>query len=77
MVARLATIAIPAVGLATLIVALMESIVEIDDASAVYLVAVVVTAIGSGTLGAVLASVASFLLYDWFFVAPASHAHRE
>jgi two-component system, OmpR family, sensor histidine kinase KdpD len=69
-VVRLAAIAIPSVGLATLAVALIEGLLEVDTASAVYLVAVVVTAIGAGTLGAVIASVASFLIYDWFFVAP-------
>jgi two-component system sensor histidine kinase KdpD len=69
-VARLAAVAIPSVVLATVAVALIEDVVEVDDASSMYLVAVVVTAIGSGTLGAVLASVASFLLYDWFFVDP-------
>jgi two-component system, OmpR family, sensor histidine kinase KdpD len=69
-VVRLAAIAIPSVGLATLAVALIEEFLAVDTASAVYLVAVVVTAIGAGTLGAVLASVASFLIYDWFFVEP-------
>ncbi len=69
-VARLAAIAIPSVALATVAVALIEDVGEVDDAASVYLVAVVVTAIGSGTLGAVLASFASFLLYDWFFVVP-------
>ncbi len=59
-----------AIGLATLAVALLETVVGVSNASAAYLVAVVVTAVIAGTLGAVLTSVASFLLYDYFFVIP-------
>jgi two-component system sensor histidine kinase KdpD len=66
----LAAVAIPAIGLATLAVALLENVVGVSNASAVYLVAVVVTAVVAGTLGAVLTSVASFLLYDYLFVVP-------
>ena len=63
-------VAVPAIGLATLAVALLETVVGVSNASAVYLVAVVVTAVVAGTLGAVLTSVASFLLYDYLFVVP-------
>ena len=66
----LAAVAIPAVVLASIAVALLENVVGVSSAAAMYLVAVVLTAVISGTLGAVLASVASFLLYDYLFVAP-------
>ena len=66
----LAAVALPAIALATLAVALLETVVGINNASAVYLVAVVTTAAAVGPLGAVLTSVASFLLYDYFFVVP-------
>ena len=55
---------------ATLAVALLESFVGVPNASAVYLVAVVVTAIVGGAPGAVVSSIASFLLYDFFFTVP-------
>jgi two-component system sensor histidine kinase KdpD len=58
------------VALATIVVALLETVVGVSNASAVYLVAVVVTGVVAGTLGAVLTSVASFLLYDYLFVVP-------
>ena len=66
----LAAVAIPTVVLASIAVALLENVVGVSSAAAMYLVAVVLTAVISGTLGAVLASVASFLLYDYLFVAP-------
>ena len=55
---------------ATLAVALLEASVGVPNASAVYLVAVVATAIVGGAPGAIIASAASFLLYDFFFTAP-------
>jgi two-component system sensor histidine kinase KdpD len=58
------------VALATLAVVLLERLAGIDNASAAYLVAVVTAAIVVGTVGAVLASVASFLVYDYLFVMP-------
>ena len=58
------------VALATLAVFLLERLAGIDNASAAYLVAVVTAAIVVGTVGAVLASVASFLVYDYLFVMP-------
>jgi two-component system sensor histidine kinase KdpD len=62
--------AIPSLALTTAIVALLKSTVDVPNASAVYLVAVVVTAIVAGTPGAIVASIASFLLYDFFFTVP-------
>jgi len=69
-IALLTAVAFTAVGLATVAVALLESVVGIANASAIYLVAVVVTAVIAGTLGAVITSLASFLLYDYLFVVP-------
>jgi two-component system sensor histidine kinase KdpD len=66
----LAVVTIAAVGLATVAVGLLESVVGIANASAIYLVAVVVTAVLVGTVGAVITSLASFLLYDYLFVVP-------
>jgi two-component system sensor histidine kinase KdpD len=67
---RLAIVAIPSLALATLAVALLEDVAGVANASSAFIVAVVVTAVVSGTLGAVVTSVASFLLYDYFFVPP-------
>ena len=55
---------------ATVAVAVLETYVGVPNASAVYLVAVVAMAIVAGAPGAVVASVASFLLYDFFFTVP-------
>lgn len=63
-------VGISSLGAATLAVHLLEANLGVPNASAVYLVAVVATAIVAGTPGAVVASVASFLLYDFFFTFP-------
>ena len=55
---------------ATVGVALLETYVAVPNASAVYLVAVVVTSIVGGAPAAVVSSIASFLLYDFFFTFP-------
>lgn len=67
---RALAVAVVSLTAATLIVALLESYVGVASASAVYLVAVVATAIVGGAPGAVVSSVASFLLYDFFFTFP-------
>ncbi len=54
----------------TLAVGLLEAVVGIANASAVYLLAVVVMALGFGITAAVGAAVGSFLLYDLLFVQP-------
>ncbi len=56
--------------LATVAVAAIEAWVNVSNASTVYLVAVVACGVGVGTAGAVLASVGSFLIYNYFFVPP-------
>jgi two-component system sensor histidine kinase KdpD len=55
---------------ATAAVAAIEAWVNVSNASTVYLVAVVACGVGVGTAGAVLASVGSFLIYNFFFVPP-------
>jgi two-component system, OmpR family, sensor histidine kinase KdpD len=55
---------------ATAAVAALEAWVGISNASTVYLVAVVACGVTVGTAGAILASVGSFLVYNYFFVPP-------
>lgn len=68
--ARTGLIAVASVAGATLLVAMLQDGLGVPNASAVYLVAVVGTAVGSGTAGAVLVAVASILVYDFLFTAP-------
>jgi two-component system sensor histidine kinase KdpD len=67
---RFLAVAVPSLGLATAGVALLQDVLGVANPSAIYLVAVVAIAIASGTWGAVVASVASFLLYNFLFVDP-------
>ena len=55
---------------ATIVAALLEELVGVPDASAVYLVAVVFSSFVGGTAGAIVSSVGAFLLYDFFFTEP-------
>lgn len=55
---------------ATVVVGYLQDSLGVPNPSAVYLVAVVATALVSGTAGAILASVASFLLYNFLFTEP-------
>jgi two-component system sensor histidine kinase KdpD len=66
----LLAVAIPSLAGATAVVALLQFFVGVPNASSVYLLAVVATAFAAGALGAVVASIASFLLYDFLFVQP-------
>src|SRR6187200_2202806 len=61
---RVAVVAVFMIALGTLIIAVLEQVTEIPDASAVYLVAVVVVGSLGGTVPAVVTAVASFLVYD-------------
>jgi two-component system sensor histidine kinase KdpD len=54
----------------TLIVAVLQGPLGLPDASSAYLPAIVLVAALLGTLAAVAASAAAFLLYDFLFVAP-------
>jgi two-component system sensor histidine kinase KdpD len=59
-----------ALAVTTLAVGALEGALRIPDASATYLLAVVSIAVAFGTSAAVAAAIASFLLYDFLFVAP-------
>jgi two-component system, OmpR family, sensor histidine kinase KdpD len=63
-------VALPALAGATVAIVVLEDYVGVPNASAVYLAAVVATAFVAGTSGAIVAAVASFLLYDFLFVHP-------
>jgi two-component system sensor histidine kinase KdpD len=67
---RFLAVAGVALGAATVAVAILQDGLGVPNPSALYLVAVVSTAITSGTWGAVITSVASFLLYNFLFVEP-------
>jgi two-component system sensor histidine kinase KdpD len=69
-VAALLGVAIPSLAAATVVVAVLRAAADVPNASIVYLAAVVATAIAAGVPGAVFATVASILLYDWFFTVP-------
>lgn len=68
--ARAVLIATFAVAAATVAVAALEDRLAVPNASSVYLVAVVLAAVGAGVTGAVLASVASVLVYNFLFTDP-------
>jgi two-component system, OmpR family, sensor histidine kinase KdpD len=68
--AVLLAVAVPSLAAATLLVAVLRSTLAPSNASIVYLAAVVATAIAAGALGAVMAAIASIVLYDWFFTVP-------
>ena len=68
--AKLLAVAVPSLLVATLAVAFLQEYVGVPNASAAYLAAVVITAFVAGTSGAVVAAVASFLLYDFLFILP-------
>src|SRR5215210_2974568 len=67
---RLAAVAIPTLALATVVVGYLQDVLGVPNPSAAYLVAVVATAIVSGTAGAIATAVASFLLYNFLFTEP-------
>jgi two-component system sensor histidine kinase KdpD len=67
---RFLAVAVPSLALATFTVAVLQDVLGVPNPSAVYLVAVVATAIVSGTSGAVAAAVASFVLYNFLFTEP-------
>jgi two-component system, OmpR family, sensor histidine kinase KdpD len=66
----LLAVAVPSLALATIAAWLLETYIGVPDASIVYLAAVVVTAIAAGTLGAIAAAIASFLVYNFLFTQP-------
>ncbi len=66
----LLAVAVPSLAGATVIVWFLQDVLGVPNPSAVYLIAVVATAIVSGTLGAVATAVASFVLYNFLFTEP-------
>ena len=69
-IAQLLLVAVPALAIASALVWLLEERFGVPDASPVYLLAVVVTALASGTLGALAAAIVGILLYDFLFTHP-------
>jgi len=67
---RTLAVAIATLALATLAVAYLQDGAGIPNPSAVYLIAVVATALAGGAVAAVGTSVAAFLLYNFLFTAP-------
>jgi len=67
---RYFAVALPTLALATLAVSVLQDGLGVPNPSAVYLVAVVATAIASGTLGAIATSIAAFVLYNFLFTEP-------
>ena len=67
---RLALVAVPALTAATGLVWVLETRFDVLNASPVYLLAVVITALLSGTIGALLAAVSGILIYDYLFTHP-------
>ena len=61
---------VAALAASTAAVGVLETVAGIPNASAVYLVAVVVVAVAAGTAAAVIEAVGAFLLYDVLFVEP-------
>src|SRR3954447_13796188 len=67
---RYLVVAVPTLAVATVAVGVLQDGLGVPNPSAVYLVAVVATAIASGTLGAIATSVAAFVLYNYLFTEP-------
>lgn len=67
---RLLASAVPSLAAATGLVWVLEDRLGIPDASPVYLLAVVVTALVSGTIGALASAIAGIVLYDYLFTQP-------
>jgi two-component system sensor histidine kinase KdpD len=68
--ARLVLVAVPALAAATALVWVLETRFDVLNASPVYLLAVVVTALVSGTAGALIAAVSGIAIYDYLFTHP-------
>ncbi|MBX3029727.1 MAG: DUF4118 domain-containing protein [Chloroflexi bacterium] len=60
----------PALLVATMLVVLLQDVLGVARPSAVYLLAVVVSALLAGTVGAIAASIGSVLLFDYLVVEP-------
>lgn len=69
-IARSAAVVLAALLPATVAVSLLESVVGVPNASAAYLVAVVVCGVVAGTGAAIAAAIGAFLVYNFFFTEP-------
>jgi len=69
-IARSASLVLVALVLATAAVSLLEDVVGVPNASPVYLVAVVVCGVASGTWAAIAAAIGASLIYNFFFTEP-------
>ena len=67
---RAFVVSIGALAGATAVVAVLERVTHIPYGAPVYLLAVLMVGLTSGTRAAVLTAFASFILYDFLFVAP-------
>ena len=68
--ARGYAIALAAVSIVTLVIGILESRAHVAGIAMLYLVAVLASATFAGRRAAIVASVAAFLAYNWFFVPP-------
>lgn len=59
-----------AVGLMSVVIGLVLALMSITNLSMLYLIAVLATAVTFGRSPAIVASVAAFLIYNWFFTQP-------
>jgi two-component system sensor histidine kinase KdpD len=62
--------AVGVVAVVTAVIGLISAVHPVANISLLYLIAVLATASWYGSGAAILASIGSFLLYDWFFVEP-------
>lgn len=62
--------ALGVVALVSLLIGFVLGRVNLANSSMLYLIAVLATAVGFGRGPAVFASIAAFLIFDWFFVPP-------
>lgn len=65
-----AALAVATIIAGTLVIAVLEQTAQIPDASAVYLVAVVIVGSVGGTVAALVTAVGAFLVYDLLFTEP-------
>ena len=68
--ARFLAVSGPSLAGATLAIAILQDGLGIPNPSALYLVAVVATAVVSGSWGAIVVSAAAFVLYNFLFIDP-------
>src|SRR2546428_10084496 len=68
--ARGYAIALAAVSIVTLVIGALESRAHVAGIAMLYLVAVLASATFAGRRAAIVASIAAFLAYNWFFVPP-------